>query len=132
MNNNNKLKGSASYNSFISLYNDYPSTNSLNTLSKSSINTLFKPKSKESVKTLFKPQSKESVKPKKPVKSKESVKSKEPVDNLYRKQYLEQKEKEKTLLGAIKKFISQIETKNVQVGKPYKKAVKAKEKKTKK
>jgi hypothetical protein len=84
--------------------------------------TLFKPSASDM--TLYKPESS---------KSSSSKKSYEPIsfsskdeNDLYRKQYLEQTKKEKTFLGLVKKLISEIKTKGVQVEKPYKKAVKSK------
>lgn len=92
-----------------------------------SLKTLVKPS--ESMTTLYKPSSKSSSKTS--LSSPVSFTEKDEQD-LYRKQYLKQKEKEKSLLGAIKKIISYIETKGVQVEKPYKKAKAKKEKKSKK
>lgn len=86
-------------------------------------------KSLMSIRTLVKPSSAKPNSARSSLSSPISYTEKDEQE-LYRKKYLEQKEKEKSLLGAIKRIISYIETKNVQVEKPYKKA--KKEKKSKK
>lgn len=127
---NKNLKKSDTKTSLKTLINPSESLTSLKTLVKpsESMTTLYKPNSKRGSRSA--PSSARSSAPSSP--SSPISYTEKDEQALYRKQYLERKEKEKSLLGAVKKMISYIETKGVQVGKPYKKAKAKKEKKSKK